>query len=200
MLGLGVLLLVQAASGSLGEAGAVAGALSVGNAAGVALQGRLIDRRGQAPVIVPAGLLCAVALGLLVLAALRGGPAALLALLALAAGAGIPATTSSMRVLVPALLSDTATLPAAYALLAIAIAHGAPSLSGLLLALAAVGDLAGGLAYGCLPWRPSASGRLHLAQAGSATVAACMAVAASPLTLVPLMLLGGAVAAPAAIA
>src|SRR5258708_37495637 len=120
MLGLGVLLLVQAASGSLGEAGAVAGALSVGTAAGVALQGRLIDRRGQAPVIVPAGLLCAVALGLLVLAALRGGPAALLALLALAAGAGIPATTSSMRVLVPALLSDTATLPAAYALLAVA--------------------------------------------------------------------------------
>jgi len=43
----GLLLLVAAATGSLARAGAVSGALAVGNAVGLVVQGRLIDARGR---------------------------------------------------------------------------------------------------------------------------------------------------------
>lgn len=54
MLTLAVLLLVRLQSGSLLEAGVMAAALSTGNAVGVAVQGALIDRRGQTVVLIPA--------------------------------------------------------------------------------------------------------------------------------------------------
>ena len=119
MLSLAVLLLVQEASGSLSEAGGVAGALTVGNAAGVALQGRLIDRWHQTPVLLGASAVCAGALVLLVLAAEVVGSVVLLGTLAVVAGGAIPATTSSMRVLWPTMVEQPELRASAYALLAL---------------------------------------------------------------------------------
>ena len=95
MLTLAVLLLVRLRSGSFLGAGIMAAALSAGNAVGVAIQGTLIDRRGQTVVLVPASLACLSSLVGLVLVVTRGGPPALSAALAVAGGAAIPATPSS---------------------------------------------------------------------------------------------------------
>jgi MFS family permease len=53
MLTLAVLLLIRLQNGSFLGAGLMAAALSVGNAVGVAVQGALIDRRGQTVVLGP---------------------------------------------------------------------------------------------------------------------------------------------------
>src|SRR3954447_20594418 len=51
MVGLGIVLLVSAATGSYGVAGAIAAAYMVANAGFAVLQGRLLDRHGQARVL-----------------------------------------------------------------------------------------------------------------------------------------------------
>ncbi|HEX4213860.1 MAG TPA: MFS transporter, partial [Candidatus Dormibacteraeota bacterium] len=119
ILDLAVLLLVRAATGSLGEAGEVAGALAAGNAVGITVQGRLIDRWGQPPVLLSTGPVCAAALILLVLAATHGAAAPVQDALALLAGAAIPATFTSMRVLWPSLVEEPELRTSAYALLAL---------------------------------------------------------------------------------
>ena len=119
MLGLAVLLLVRTATGSFSAAGLTAGALSAGNAAGLALQGRLIDRYGQTWVLLGAGVVSSGALVVLTVATTTQGSLAVGLVLAAVAGAGIPATTTSMRVLIPVLVPDPLTRRAAYALLAI---------------------------------------------------------------------------------
>ena len=118
MLGLGVLLLVHSTTGSFTAAGLVAGAFSVGNAVGLVTQGHFIDRYGQTRVLVVSGLLCPAALlGFIACATLRA-PLPVIAALALSAGAGLPATTSSLRVLLPLLIGDPALRNTAYAVLA----------------------------------------------------------------------------------
>ena len=64
MVGLGIVLLVEAATGSYGLAGAVSAAYVAAEAGFAILQGRLLDRLGQARVLVAggAGLQRAVAL------------------------------------------------------------------------------------------------------------------------------------------
>ena len=137
MLTLAVLLLVRLQSGSFLEAGIMAAALSAGNAAGVAVQGALIDRRGQTVVLVPASLASLSSLVALVLATARGGPPALSASLAVVGGAAIPATPSSMRVLWAALVADPQLRVTAYALSAVSFTMatilGPVLVSGLLL-------------------------------------------------------------------
>ncbi|MEQ4206253.1 MFS transporter [Actinopolymorpha sp. B9G3] len=137
MLTLGVLLLVHATTSSFGSAGLASGALSAGNACGLLVQGRLIDRYGQTRVLVGTGLGCTTLLILLTLAATRHAPVALVVALAGAGGACIPATISSMRVLWPTLVRRTDELETAYALLAmqfhIAMITGPLVVSGLLL-------------------------------------------------------------------
>jgi MFS family permease len=59
---------------------------------------------------------------------------------------------------------------------AVALADGAPALAGLLFALAAVGDLLGGVVYGARPWRSSLARRLTAAQAWAAVSAGCLAL------------------------
>jgi MFS family permease len=119
MLTLGVLLLVQSSTGSFSSAGIASGALSAGNACGLLVQGRLIDRHGQTRVLLVTGLGCTTWLILLTVATTRHLPLPLVVTLAGAAGAFIPATISSMRVLWPTLVSRTQDLETAYALLAV---------------------------------------------------------------------------------
>jgi MFS family permease len=59
---------------------------------------------------------------------------------------------------------------------AVALADGAPAVAGLLFALAAVGDLVGGLAYGAWPWRSSLARRPTAAQAWAAVSAGGVAL------------------------
>src|SRR5215469_5014453 len=116
MLTLAVLLLVRLQSGSILGAGLMAAALSAGNAAGVVVQGVLIDRRGQTLVLVCASLTCLSSFVALVAVTARGGQPALSACLAAAGGAAIPATPSSMRVLWTAVVADPRLRMTAYAL------------------------------------------------------------------------------------
>jgi MFS family permease len=139
MQALSVLLLVRAYTGSFAQAGAVTAALSLGASAGLVLQGSLLDRYGQARVLVPAGALCGCVLVLLALTATAGSPLAVVSALAVLAGAGTPAVPSAMRVLCPQLLPGAQLRTSAYALLAMqfqAVAVLGPLLvSGLLLVL-----------------------------------------------------------------
>ena len=177
MLTLAVLLLVRLQSGSFLEAGIMAAALSAGNAAGVAVQGALIDRRGQTVVLIPASLACLSSLVAFVLMTAHGGPPALSACLAVAGGAAIPATPSSMRVLWAALVADSQLRVTAYALSAVsftvATILGPVLVSGLLLlggpqagpqvAVLAAAGLAGGggVLFAVTPasrrWAPAAA-------------------------------------------
>lgn len=118
MLSLGVLLFVRLETGSFTQAGIVSGALGAGNAIGVAIQGGLIDRRGQTVVLVPAAALCTTSLVLMVSTISSDGPLTVVAAFAFAAGASIPATTTSMRTLWTALIPDPEERMPAYALLA----------------------------------------------------------------------------------
>ena len=127
MLSLSVLLLVQTETGSPGAAGAVAAAVAVGNAVGLTVQGALLDRWGQTPVLLGTALVCPAALLGVVLASTRDAPLTIVAACAAVAGGSIPATTSSMRLLYARLIGDEGLRPTAYALLAtqfqIALTH-----------------------------------------------------------------------------
>jgi hypothetical protein len=117
MLSLGLLLLIQSSTGSFAQAGVVSGALSAGNGLGLIAQGRLIDRYGQTAVLIITGVLCGSSLIALTFAATRTAPVIMLALLAVIAGASIPAVITSMRVLIPELVTAPELRTAGYALL-----------------------------------------------------------------------------------
>jgi MFS family permease len=114
--GLATLLYVREVSGSFAAAGACAGALALGSAAGAPLQGRLVDRRGER-VLMP--LACVHASGLLLVWILGAAAAPVVALGAasFAAGAAIPPLSSVLRSRWPYLLERHPDLiPGAYAL------------------------------------------------------------------------------------
>jgi hypothetical protein len=114
--GLAILLYVREVSGSFAAAGACAGALALGSAAGAPLQGRLVDRRGER-VLMP--LACVHASGLLLVWILGAAAAPVVALGAasFAAGAAIPPLSSVLRSRWPYLLERRPELvPGAYAL------------------------------------------------------------------------------------
>ena len=73
MAGLGIVLLVSARTGSYGTAGAVSAAYMVANAVLAVLQGRLVDRLGQARVLTVAAGLFGAAMALLVWSVRRAG-------------------------------------------------------------------------------------------------------------------------------
>lgn len=74
MLGIGVVLLVSALTGSYATAGAVSAAVSVAFAVGAPLTGRLVDKYGQARILPPFALLHGAALSGLILCAHHQAP------------------------------------------------------------------------------------------------------------------------------
>jgi len=74
MVNLGVVLLVVAENGSYGAAGAISATFALVNAASAPVIARLIDRRGQRRVLVPAVALHSAALGLFVVLVSVGAP------------------------------------------------------------------------------------------------------------------------------
>jgi MFS family permease len=93
-------------TGSFGVAGLAAGAFTVGLGATSPLLGRLVDRRGPRPVIIPAALVTALALVLVVVLTEAGaGTAALVAVSGLAGGS-TPPIGGLLRQLWPRLVGE----------------------------------------------------------------------------------------------
>jgi len=114
--GLAILLYVREVTGSFAVAGASAGALALGSAAGAPLQGRLVDRRGLGMLLPLAALHAS---GLLAVwgAGAAGAPAGLMAAASFVTGLAIPPLSSVLRSRWPYLLADRLELvPSAYAL------------------------------------------------------------------------------------
>jgi predicted MFS family arabinose efflux permease len=95
---IGIVLVIHQHSGSVALAGAVAGALAV--AAGISrpAQGRLMDRRGAAGLMIVCALLHPAALMGIVGLSLLHGPGALLLALGAVAGLALPPVSTAMRV------------------------------------------------------------------------------------------------------
>src|ERR687890_1817651 len=87
---LAIVLFLRQETGSYAAAGVVSAGFALGGGAGAPLLGRLIDRFGQGPVLVPLALGHAAGLGALVGLTLLGAPVAVLAVVALGAGLAIP--------------------------------------------------------------------------------------------------------------
>ena len=170
-LGLVLILHMRHLTGSFAAGGAVAGAYALANGVTAPLLGRLIDRRGQAPVLVPAALVCAAAIVATALLphGVSVGPAVALAGLI---GATFPPLGPCLRTLWPAMLGDdpgrmhaafsleAAALEATYIVgpVVIAGALGAWSTAAAMLACAAL--LLGGVLAFCAhavsrAWRPA---------------------------------------------
>ena len=121
MYGLALVLFVREGSGSFGLAGAVSGTFAVAGAVGGAVQGRLIDRRGQRRVLLACGAVHGVALLAVVVVFQHGAPAGLVFALAALAGSTLPQLSGSMRALWSGLLADRRQREAAYALEAVMV-------------------------------------------------------------------------------
>ena len=175
---LAIVLFLRQQTGSYATAGIVSAAFALGGGAGAPLLGRLIDRFGQGPVLVPLALAHAAGLGAVVGLTLLGAPIAVLAVVALAAGLAIPPISATMRPLWGPLLSrEPGLLPTAYALdsvlielvfvigpllTAVATALLSPAAA---LGLSAALVVAGTLAFASSPpsraWRPDPSEAGH---------------------------------------
>jgi len=97
MVGLGIVLLVSAATGSYAVAGAVSAAYMIANAGLAILQGRLLDSLGQGRVLAAASVGFAVAMALLVWSVDAGWPLAASYACAGLAGGLLPQVGSAVR-------------------------------------------------------------------------------------------------------
>jgi len=115
------LLLVQGATGSFADAGLINACYSIGAAAGLPAQGRIVDRIGQTRVIATATAVNSLALIGLVL--LAEGDAALGAMAAasIVAGVAIPPLGTSIRTLWADLVEDTELRQSAFVLDAVTV-------------------------------------------------------------------------------
>lgn len=119
MTGLGIVLLISISTGSFGRAGLVAGAATVAGAVTAPWWGRLIDRIGQAKVLVAAALICNLSLAVLITSVLAGLPLAVTLLAAVGVGLGFSSAGSCVRARWTHLLSDDPLLDTAFALEAV---------------------------------------------------------------------------------
>jgi MFS family permease len=113
---LATVLLVRGEGRSYGVAGVVIAASSLASAIGSPLWGRIIDRGGQARVLLPLAVVYPAALAGLALSATYGAPALVLAAFAALSGATMPPVGACMRALWPSLLGTPGLRDTAYAL------------------------------------------------------------------------------------
>src|SRR5918994_3253982 len=97
MVGLALLLLVRERGGSYGAAGAVSGAYFVATAVGAPIAGRLVDRRGQARILLSRAAIFPTLLAGVCALALLDAPLVLTGAAAAAAGALMPPVGASLR-------------------------------------------------------------------------------------------------------
>lgn len=119
MVGLGIVLLVSAATGRYGVAGAVSAAYMIANAALAILQGRWLDRFGQARVLALLSIAFGTFVALLVVAVQADWPIATAYVFAALAGAVLPQVGSSVRARWSYVLDRPADVQTAYALEAV---------------------------------------------------------------------------------
>jgi MFS family permease len=116
-----LLLLVQEATGSFADAGLVNACYSIGAAAGLPTQGRIVDRVGQTRVIVAATAVNALALIGLILLAEDGASMPAMCAVAVFAGFAIPPLGTSIRTLWSELVPDHELRQSAFALDAVTV-------------------------------------------------------------------------------
>jgi MFS family permease len=116
MIGLALLLLVREQGGTYAAAGVVSGAYFVATAVGAPVAGRLVDRRGQARILLTRAMIFPALLLAVCLLALLDAPLAVVGLAAAAAGALMPPVGASLRALWPRIFGDPELRAAAYAL------------------------------------------------------------------------------------
>ena len=97
MTGIGIVLLVSLTSGSFGRAGLVTAVGTLTGAIAAPLWGRLIDRVGQARVLVTASLINTASMTLLIISVLQGWPLAVTLLAAVGVGVGFSSAGSCVR-------------------------------------------------------------------------------------------------------
>ena len=119
MAGLGIVLLVEGATGSYGLAGSVSAAYMVANAVLAIFQGRLLDRFGQGLVLAVAGSVFGAATSVLVWSVEAGWPLASSYVAAAAAGGSLPQIGSAVRARWAHVLERPAQVQTAYALEAV---------------------------------------------------------------------------------
>jgi MFS family permease len=119
MVGLGIVLLVSAATGSYGVAGAVSAAYMVANAGFAILQGRLLDHLGQARVLSAASAGFGVSVAVLVWSVQADWPIATSYAAAAVGGACLPQVGSCVRARWSYVLDRPADVQTAYALEAV---------------------------------------------------------------------------------
>ena len=119
MIGLGIVLLVSAATGSYGVAGAISAAYMIANASFAILQGRLLDRLGQGRVLAAASIGFGVAISLLVVSVQADWPTLTTYVLAAAGGALLPQVGSAVRARWSHALARPADVQTAFALEAV---------------------------------------------------------------------------------
>jgi MFS family permease len=119
MTGIGIVLLVSLTSGSFGRAGLVAAAVTVAGAVAAPLWGRVMDRAGQARVLVGTALGYAAGVAVVVVSVERGWPLGLTIAGALLAGLCFTPTGSSVRARWSHRLRDSPLLDTAFAIEAV---------------------------------------------------------------------------------
>lgn len=119
MVGLGIVLLVEASTGSYGLAGAVSAAYMVANAVMAVVQGRLVDRLGQATVLTVAAVAFGVSMVLLTWSVQDGWPIGTTYAAAALAGGSLPQIGSCVRARWSHVLSRPADVQTAFALEAV---------------------------------------------------------------------------------
>jgi MFS family permease len=97
MTSLGIVLLVSASTGSFARAGVITAVGTVSGALSAPWWGRLIDRVGQARVLVVAALICNLSLALLAVTVLAGAPLVLTLAAAVGVGLGFSSAGSCVR-------------------------------------------------------------------------------------------------------